>query len=234
MPLIDVDVMADARPMPDRVRMFLREAQRRIERFQEECRVPAFVSSDFARVYAILRAIDGGRFAAGNLFCEWGSGFGVVACLAAMLEFDACGIEIEEELVKNAQHLAEDFDLPVQFVHGSFLTVEDELGLQEGDEFAWLSTEGQRRSGDLDIEPADFDVVFAYPWPDEEQLIARLFERHARAGALLVGYHGGDRLRVRRKTRGSSAVADGLVNGLECNGKSEPLSGRRRRRGRKE
>jgi hypothetical protein len=201
MPLIDVPMPADARPLPGDVRAFLCEARRRIEQFQEEFRVPGFVASDFAQIYAALTAIEAAQLAPGNLFCEWGSGFGVVACLAAMLDFDACGIEIEEDLVKRAQCLADDFDLPVQFVHGSFLTVEDELGLQDGDEFAWLSTEGQSRLGDLDLEPADFDVVFAYPWPDEEQLVQRLFERRAQGGALLVSYHGGETLRVRRKVR---------------------------------
>ena len=199
MPLIDVDVTPDTRPLPHDVRVFLREAGRRIEQFQEECRIPGFVSSEFPAVYAILRAVEAGQVAPGKLFCEWGSGFGVVACLAALLEFDACGIEIELELVRRAQRLADDFALSVRFVHGSFLSPEDERGLAESDEFAWLSTEGQHAAMELGMEPADFDVVFAYPWPDEENLVERLFERHARAGGLLVSYHGGDLVYVRRK-----------------------------------
>ena len=171
MPLSDVDVIEDPTPPPGDVRIFLCEARRRIERFQEEGRVPGFVASDFAVVYAALRAVAAAPLAPGNLFCEWGSGFGVVACLAAMLGFDACGIEIEAELVDHARRLAGDFGLSVHFFYGNFLT----------------------------SEPADFDVVFAYPWPDEEQLIERLFEHQARTGAVLVSHHGEASMRVRRK-----------------------------------
>src|SRR5438067_13768394 len=120
MPLAEMKLRIDGAAVPREVRAFLREAERRIEQFQRQGRIPGFVPSDFARSYAVLRALaaDGAR---GNLFCEWGSGFGVVACLAAMLDFDACGIEIEAELVDAAQQLAADYDLPVQFLQGSFI-----------------------------------------------------------------------------------------------------------------
>ena len=45
-------------------------------------------------------------------------------------------------------------------------------------------------------------MVFAYPWPDEEWVIERLFRRYAAVGAVLVTYHGGEGFRVQRKTRG--------------------------------
>jgi len=199
MPLVDLDVPLDAAPLPKAVRTFLREARRRIARFQRDCRVPGFVASDFPTIYAGLRALSQGGFAAGNLFCEWGSGFGVVACLAAMLEFDACGIEIEPELVEHAQRLADDFDLPVTFLLGSFLTPEDEIALKKREEFAWLATQGESAPGELEMGTANFDVIYVYPWPDEERLIEKLFTRHADAGALLLSYHG-DMLRLRQKT----------------------------------
>ncbi len=52
----------------------------------------------------------------------------------------------------------------------------------------------------LGLDPEDFDVIYAYPWPDEEDLTAQVFHRHARDGAVLVTYHGGDGLRFRKKT----------------------------------
>ena len=66
----------------------------------------------------VLRALSEGGLARGWRFCEWGSGFGVVVGLAALVEFDACGIEIEALLVAEARKLADDFDLPVEFGQG--------------------------------------------------------------------------------------------------------------------
>src|SRR5437879_5872070 len=100
MPLSELDVPIDPASIPADVRSFLREADRRIDRFQRDCHVPGFVPCDFTRVYGELRSLTTSELTPGNLFCEWGSGFGVVACLAAMLEYDAYGIEIEGELVE--------------------------------------------------------------------------------------------------------------------------------------
>jgi hypothetical protein len=38
-----------------------------------------------------------------------------------MLGIDACGIEIEGELMDAAQQFADDFGLPVEFIRGSFI-----------------------------------------------------------------------------------------------------------------
>jgi hypothetical protein len=195
LPLTELRLPAgQARPPAD-VRAFLREAERRVARFLGSGRAPAFVPSDFTLAYGALRALEAAAPGPGGLFCEWGSGFGVVACLAAMLDFDATGIEVEGELVEAARRLADDFGLPVEFVQGSFIPPGDGLRLG-GDGFAWLDTgEGGPAGGPA---PGDFGVVFAYPWADEEAAVAALFERHGRPGALLLTDHG-DGLRLRRK-----------------------------------
>src|SRR5262249_40246002 len=163
--LTELHLPADtARPPPD-VRAFLREAERRIARFQRRCRVPAFVPCDFTLAYGSLRALAAGRaFVPDTLFCEWGSGFGVVACLAAMLDFDACGIEIEGELVDAARRLADDFGLPVEFAQGSYIPQGSDLLPEGGDGFAWLNTDQGNAAEGLGLAPADFGVIFAYPW----------------------------------------------------------------------
>ena len=195
MPLVDLSVPPYDAIVPREVRAFLREANRRIERFQGK--IPGFVPCDFEGAYNVLKTLAASGVAPGNLLCEWGSGFGVVACLAAMLEFDASGIEIERELVGSARRLAAAFELPVEFVCGSFIPPGH--AAEERDEFAWLSLD---TSGDMDLAPDDLDVVFAYPWPDEERFIRDLFERHCAEGAVLVTYHGGEAFRMRRKTAG--------------------------------
>jgi hypothetical protein len=198
MPLVEVPLPTNEARPPGDVLAFLREAERRIEEFQRERVIPSFVPSDFVRVYAVLETVARGAVAPGMLFCEWGSGFGVVTCMAAMLDFDASGIEIEAELVDHAQQLAADFDLPVEFVCGSFIPADSEACFRPGQQFTWLNTD-TGRDDDLELGPADFDVIFTYPWPDEEMVVENLFERHASAGSLLVTYRGGDDFRLQRK-----------------------------------
>ncbi len=200
MPLVDLSLAVEDGPAPAGVRNFLRRAERRIAAFQAEGRIPAFVPSDYLQVYPVLRALAGSRLAPGDLFCEWGCGFGVVACLAAMLDFEAFGIEIEHRLVRAARHLAREFELPVRFLHGSFIPAGGEALIGPRDEFSWFTTTEDHGQGDLEVGPDDFDVIFAYPWPDEERITADLFEHYARPGAVLVTYHDGSGCRMRRKT----------------------------------
>ncbi len=205
MALAELHLPIDDAPPPRDVRLFLREAQRRIRRFQRTCRSPAFMPSNFARAHAVLRALAGSTLAPGARFCEWGSGFGVVACLAAMLDFDACGIEIDGALAAEAQELADDFGLPVEFVHGSFIPAGadayvDAAYARSGDGFSWLTMESDGALDELGLSTNDFDVVFVYPWPDEEGVVVGLFDRFAAVGATLVSHHSDDAFRLRRKT----------------------------------
>jgi hypothetical protein len=199
MALRDVPFTPADPPLPAGAARLIRTADARIERFQSECRVPAFVPCDYAAAFAVLQAITDCALARGPRFCEWGSGFGVVVCLAALLEFDACGIEIEASLVEEARKLADDFELPAEFVHGSFVPRGAEDRVHKGGTYSWLTTEGDYAYDDLDLEVSDFDLIFAYPWPDEEAVVCDLFDRYAGNGALLATYHGGAEFRLKRK-----------------------------------
>jgi hypothetical protein len=190
--------VAASRPSPD-VRRFLRAATRRAERFQFDYRIPAFVSSDFRLVYAALRQLEASKLAFGDWFCEWGSGLGVVACMAALAGFHAWGFEAQIEMVRYARQLAAAFDLPAEFTCGSFIPASARRELLAGREFAWLSTGGRCGHEALGIGLDEFDVIYAYPWPDEEVLVEQLFEGHAKPGALLMTYHGDRGLCLRRK-----------------------------------
>jgi hypothetical protein len=161
------------------------------------------VPSDFVAVYHALRAIAESGLSAGHSFCEWGSGFGVVASLAAMLEFDAYGIEISGELVEAARRLADDYALPVEFVQGSFIPVgsdalADEAFTEHQDHVYFLVTESDHAYTELGLGPDDADIVFAYPWPGEEYAIEGLFENNAAAGALLLTYNSCESIRLQR------------------------------------
>jgi len=121
-----------------------------------------------------------------------------------MLEFKACGIEIERGLVDASRRLADDFGLPVEFVHGSFVPSGAEACAEKAyadnnAEFFLLATDADDAYDELRLDPADFDVVFAYPWPGEECLIASLFEKYAAEEALLLMYNQFNSVRLRRK-----------------------------------
>ena len=185
--------------LPIEAARLIREAEKRIDRFQSECRVPAFVPCDYAAAFQVLHALSDGVLIRGRRFCEWGSGFGVVVGLAALLEFDAWGIEIEESLVAEARELAEDFELPAEFVQGSFVPRGAEDRVHASGSYSWLTTEGDSAYDDLDLEVSDMDVVFAYPWPDEEVVVCELFDRYAGTGAILATYHSSGEFRLKRK-----------------------------------
>ncbi len=206
MPLVDIEISIIGSVLPDDIVAFLREADLRVSQFlrNSPLRATGFVPSDFKTVYHALQAITDSDLASGTSLCEWGSGFGVVASLAAMLEFMACGIEIEKDLIDASRRLADDFGLPVEFVQGSFIPLGAESCAEEAyadnnSEYSWLVTDADDAYEELGLDPADFDVVFAYPWPGEECLIEILFEKYAAAEALLLTYNQFNSVRLRRK-----------------------------------
>ena len=214
MPLVDIEISANGSVLPDDVVAFLREADSRVSQFVEKSpiRVTGFVPSDFVTVYRALRAIAEANLASGPSLCEWGSGVGVVASLAAMLGFQVCGIEIERGLVDASRRLADDFGLPVEFVHGSFVpsgaeAYAEEASADNNAESFWLVTDADDAYDELGLDPDDFDVVFAYPWPGEESLIASLFEKYAAEEALLLTYDHFNSVRLRRKVDAARKVA---------------------------
>lgn len=204
MRLVEVEFAPATEPIPDQVATLLADAQQRIEQLEERSRaaIPAFVPSDFEIVYQALVAIQAARLTTGRRFLEWGSGIGVITCLALWLGFDAAGIEIEQTLVDMANDLADDHGNVAQFVCGSFVPEGAVSDVDMSGDVTWLSTNGVAAYAELELEPDDFDLIFAYPWPGEEQVIFDLFADYAAVGALLLTYHGQEGLRLQRKVRG--------------------------------
>lgn len=195
-------------PAPAMVGKLLAAAHERIERFQATQVVAGFVPSDFFGAYAALRALAAGQLAPGMSLCEWGSGFGVVACLAATVGFDCWGIEVDDSLVNESRRLAADYQLPVQFHRGSFLpagapALLDELCPDSGDGFYWMDMHAACAEDEMGLAIEDFDVIFAYPWPGEEGILYALFDCYASLGAVLLTYHGLEGFRLHRKVKGS-------------------------------
>ena len=202
MPSTDFDGEA-----PSRVTQLLREANFRIwEHMQQERgHGQGFVASDFTLVNAALERVVEEQLARGPLFCEWGSGFGVVAMLASMLGFEAYGIEAQSKLVLAAEELADYIGCDVRFAHGSFTASCDE-DLIGSVEHSLLLTSESNAYEDFDLEPEEFDLFFGYPWPGEEDIFDALFVRYASIGALLLTFHGGTGVLVQRKTCSSGPL----------------------------
>jgi len=205
--LVEIRLPEATTPLPGDVAAFLAEVDDRIDRFMRNHPTwgSGFVPSDFVTVYHALRAIADSNLTTGRHFCEWGSGFGVVAMLAEMVGFRACGIEIDRDLVDEAHELASEFELAAEFIHGSFIPRGSEACAEEAyaDNDAgvvWLVTETDDAYEELGLDPDDFDVLFAYPWPGEEDVIDRLFDRCASDGTLLLTYGQQNSVRLQRKT----------------------------------
>ncbi|HET6426803.1 MAG TPA: hypothetical protein VFJ30_00225 [Phycisphaerae bacterium] len=202
MPLVRVNLPDALPPVPPEVASFIADAQSRIESFVEAHRdkpIPSFVPSEFPLVYAALRCVAEGHLAAGPVFCEWGSGAGVVACLAAMVGFDAHGIEFEGELADLSVQLARDHGIEVDFRRGNIVPYEGQEIAAEVEEFQWLAVGGPDPYDRMGLEIDDFDVIFAFPWPGEQRVIERLFDRFAADGALLMTYDAVEGVRLVRR-----------------------------------
>jgi len=202
MPLRELELDPYSGPLPPAVEQYIAAAKTQIDHFHYQRRgddIPAFVPCDFEAAYRALRAVVEDSLATGSRFCEWGSGFGIVTGLASMLGLDACGIEIHAELVREAERLAQHFHLAAQFVCGSLVPPGGEELAAQTFEFAWLTPSADDAYDELGLEVSDFDIIFAYPWPGEEEVIYSLFARYAATGALLLTYHGIQGVRIQRK-----------------------------------
>jgi len=203
MRLVEVKIDPPSAALPVGVAHLLADAQQRLQQYDAkfQASIPAFVPSDFEPVYRALAWISESHLAAGRRLLEWGSGIGVVTCLAAQLGFDAIGIEIEPALVEISRSFAADHNIDVEFACGSYVPSGAEPFVHTAGEVTWLRTDRPDRYGDLGLEPEDFDLIYAYPWPGEEQVIFDLFQNVAAVGSLLLTYHGLDGLRLQRKVR---------------------------------
>ncbi len=164
-----------------------------------------YVGSDLIAIHRVLCRVRAEGLARGPVFCEWGSGLGGACDVAALSGFTAVGIEIRADLVAGARAIAQGLGLAATFSHGSFLRPGDE-------DLAAMASSRTEPTFDasawdaLGLEPADCDVVFAYPWPGEEAFIDAVFARHATSGALLLTFHGFGRVLVQRKLADQDAL----------------------------
>ena len=143
-----------------------------------------FVPCDQRDAYEALRRLR----AQAATFLELGSGTGVVTILADLLGYEACGIEIDPWLVQRAVRLAEQFGSGATFAEGTFVPEQDQDQVEHLASGRITVTGGANAYEELGLELTDFDLLFAYPWPGEEDWLHTLVQRHARRGAILLTY----------------------------------------------
>jgi hypothetical protein len=146
----------------------------------------AFVPADYVDAAHALRQLR----PQADSFLELGSGVGVVAITAALLGFDAAGIEIDPWLVDASEDLAEQFGAEVCFAEGTFVPPEFQEHVDRQDTEIPTVADGLPGYDDLDRDLADFDLVYAFPWPGLEEVFFELMARHGGEGALFLTYGG--------------------------------------------
>jgi len=143
-----------------------------------------FAAADACAVYDELVKYAGRRLA----FLEWGSGIGTIAITAGLMGYEAFGIEIDARLVGVARGLAERFGGAARFVEGNFLPADERARGAEIETDGPLRLDGADAYALIGRAIDSFDVVFAFPWPDQVDWFHAIFARHARVGARLLMY----------------------------------------------
>lgn len=199
MPLESIPIPVAELTLPDEVEEFLDDADRRIKEYfahHPDRPVGGFVPSDYPSIYRTLHGLIDIGFDPG-LFCEWGSGFGVIAGIAATLGHEAHAIEIDGDLLDRSTALLNDHEIDVQLHHGSYVpTGFDET---ENAEDFFTIVPGSAVYDEVDFTVDDLDFVYVFPWPGTEPLHFAMFDRFAAPGAILISHHGVDGNRVQRK-----------------------------------
>ena len=143
-----------------------------------------FVAADYD---VVLHQLLGLR-RPGASFLECGCGTGVITIMADLLGFDACGIEIDADLVAIARRLADKYESKARFALGSFLPTGYTYRDSRGDTRLGTLTHGDSGFPQLGRSLEDFQIVFAYPWEGEAAVLRDLMKRHGSGDARLLLY----------------------------------------------
>lgn len=199
-----------AAPLTGAVRHLVEAADKRFDAFyaqQLNKRYPRYIASEPAQAYAALKWVTDRGLPPGERFIEWGSGFGVATGMAALLGYEASGIELRAGLVAIARELLASQSIEADFLCTSYIPdgyIEYETAsgsdLVPDDSFGRHLEDGPvYQDGELEIDISEVDLFYAYPWPGEQEMMLKLFDAVAEADAILVAYYGHREICIYRK-----------------------------------
>lgn len=211
MPIEEINLIIEEKELPKKVKDYLREANQRIDELFETERnrkVPRFIPCNDELLYHWLSAINESDLCLGKVYCEWGSGYGVGACLAALLGYESYGIEIEPSLIEESRKLAEDSDIPVTIIERDYMPEGFECYEGSGgaelirpENYTYQDKSGLRPGYEgMDADLDEVDIFFIYPWPGEQEFVLEFFQAVAADGALCLIYLGDNEFGLYQKT----------------------------------
>jgi hypothetical protein len=154
------------------------------ERQQARPEFGGYVSADYEAVYDSLAQLQGRVFT----FLEWGSGLGIATIMASRMGFEAYGIESEPVLVEYSENFARQYGPKSRFAEGSFVPDDFVWNPADGDEVNRTIIDAPSAYDELDMDLRDFDLVYAYPWPNEHSLFHSILREFGGPDALLLIY----------------------------------------------
>jgi hypothetical protein len=208
--LEQLNVISKPCEIPDKVITMLAEAEQRCDAFFEaglDRRYPRYLPSNPEKVFAAIATLKESGILRGDVFCEWGSGFGIATCMASLIGFEAYGIEIEDGLVKLSTQLARDLSIPAEYLCTSYLPegYEECEGIGGKDLLPPQATTSGGAIIDTTplydgLDPGEVDLFFVYPWPGQEEFMMDLFDEIASEDAILLIYQADGETTVHRQS----------------------------------
>lgn len=206
----EIDYEPGEAALPPDVQALVDAADARFEAFYAEQlnkRYPRYIASEPAQVYAALHWVTEQGLSIDRRFVEWGSGFGVATAMAALLGYEATGIELRAGLVRIARELLASQSIEASFLCTSYIPegyIEYDIAggsdLARDDGFGHLIEGGPFYQDDEEtIDLSEVDLFYAYPWPGEQEMMLKLFDAVAGADAILIAYYGDREICIYRK-----------------------------------
>ena len=170
--------------IPDDISAYLLEADEHWDLNQNEEEFASYVSADYDEVFRSLVELKDRAYT----FLELGSGLGAVTIMASRLGYEAYGIEASAGLVDYARDSAATLAPDAKFGVGSFIPYQFEWDPGSSDEAIRTFIDLPDAYGEIDMTLADFDLIYAYPWPTEHPLYHNFLGQFARKGSLFLAY----------------------------------------------